>query len=52
MNDNQTRDQAKAIREHHEAQPVAPKESSREARWRSERERAEAEAKAKPHRGY
>ena len=52
MNPDLTRDQAKAIREHHEAQPVAPKESPREARWRVEREKAQAEAKRNPHRGY
>lgn len=52
MADNQTRDQAKAIREQHDARPAEAKETPREARWRAERERAHAEAKAKPHRGY
>ncbi|MFM0263303.1 hypothetical protein [Paraburkholderia sediminicola] len=52
MNDNQTRDQAKAIREDIDKLPKPAPESPREARWRVERERAQAEAKAKPHRGY
>lgn len=52
MNDQPIRDQAKAIREQHDARPVAPKESPREARYRVERERAQAEAKRKPHTGY
>lgn len=50
--ENQTRDQAKAIREQHDARPAAPQETPREARWRAERERAQAEAKSKPHTGY
>jgi hypothetical protein len=45
-------DQARAIREHHEKQPAPRNETPREARWRVERERAEAEAKKNPHRGY
>jgi hypothetical protein len=52
MNDQLIRDHAKAIREHSEKQPVAPKETPREARWRVERERAEREAKVKPHTRY
>lgn len=45
-------DQHRAIREHHEKQPAPRNETPREARWRVERERAEAEAKRNPHRGY
>lgn len=52
MNDNQTRDQAKAIREQHDARPAEAKETPREARWRAERERAQRNAKQKPHTGY
>ncbi|CAE6713226.1 hypothetical protein R75461_01158 [Paraburkholderia nemoris] len=52
MNDQPIRDQARAIREQHDARPVAPQESPREARYRVEREKAQAEAKAQPHRGY
>lgn len=51
MNDT-LRDQAKAIREQHEKKPEPSKETAREARWRVERERAEAEAKKYPHRSY
>lgn len=46
------RDQAKAIREQHEQQPMQRQETPRQARWRVEAERVAAEAKAKPHKGY
>jgi hypothetical protein len=52
MTDQPIRDQARAIREQHDARPAAPKETPREARWRVERERAEREAKSKPHTRY
>jgi hypothetical protein len=52
MTDQPIRDQAKVIREQYEARPAAPAETPREARWRVERERAQAEAKAKPHTRY
>lgn len=45
-------DQAKAIREQAGQKPVPRDETPREARWRVERERAEAEAKRNPHKGY
>lgn len=46
------REQARAIREQHEAQPQPRQETAREARYRVQRERAETEAKRNPHRGY
>lgn len=52
MNDQPIRDQAKAIREQHDARPTVPQESPREARYRVEREKAQAEAKKHPHRRY
>lgn len=52
MTNDLIRDQAKAIREEADRRPVAPTETPREARWRAERERAQAEAKRKPHQGY
>ena len=52
MNDQPIRDQAKAIREHVAEQPARPVETPREARYRVERERREAEAKRNPHRSY
>lgn len=52
MTDQPIRDQAKAIREQHDARPAAPAETPREARWRIERQRAQAEAKRNPHKGY
>ncbi|MBF3825435.1 hypothetical protein [Burkholderia pseudomallei] len=44
--------QARAIREQHERLPEPRKETPREARWRSERERNAAELKKHPHKGY
>jgi hypothetical protein len=41
-------DQAKAIREQAEKRPEPRKETAREARWRVERERKEADAKKYP----
>lgn len=49
---NDTQKQARAIREQHDKLPEPRKESAREARWRVERERTEAEAKKNPHRNY
>lgn len=51
-NTDPIRDQAKAIREHVAERPAAPTETPREARYRVERERREAEAKRNPHRNY
>lgn len=54
MNDHNDliRDQAKAIRKNHEQQPAQRQETAREGRWRTERERAERDAKQNPHRSY
>lgn len=49
---NDTQNQARAIREQHDKLPEPRKESAREARWRVEREKAEADAKKYPHRRY
>lgn len=46
------RDQAKAIREQTEQKPAPLQETPREARWRVERERAAADVKRNPHKGY
>ena len=50
--DNAAQEQAKAIREQIGQRPASPTETARQARWRAERERAEAEAKKHPHRSY
>lgn len=50
--DPMIRDHAKAIQEQAGKKPEQRKETPREARWRTERERAEAESKRNPHRGY
>lgn len=42
----------KAIQEDHAGKPASTGESPREARWRVERERREAEVKRHPHKGY
>lgn len=52
QSENPFRDQTRAIQEHHGKQPAPRNETPREARWRVERERAEAEAKKHPHRNY
>ncbi|MCP3709749.1 hypothetical protein M3I54_22660 [Paraburkholderia sp. CNPSo 3274] len=46
--ENPLRDQAKAIREQHDAKPAAPKESPRDARLRTQIER---DAKKRPMTG-
>ncbi|RKR46289.1 hypothetical protein [Paraburkholderia sp. BL17N1] len=51
-NDPIIRDQAKVIREQAESKPAPRQETPREARWRVERERAEADSKRNPHKGY
>ncbi|WGS53553.1 hypothetical protein LFL96_21070 [Paraburkholderia sp. D15] len=46
------RDQAKVIREQAEQKPAPRKETPREGRYRVERERAAADLKRNPHKGY
>lgn len=46
------RDQAKVIREQTEQKSAPRQETPREARWRVERERAAADVKRNPHKGY
>lgn len=52
MTDETTQGQARAIREQAEKRSAPRNETAREARWRVERERAEAQAKREPHKRY
>lgn len=50
--ENPLRDQSRAIQQQHEKRPEPRNETPREARWRVEKERADADAKKNPHKGY